>query len=571
MSMWVKPYLKKFRVRILLSILFGFLGVASGAMLLFVSGYLISKSALRPENIMIVYVPIVSVRAFSIGRAVFLYVEKLISHDITLRILEKMRSKLYRIIEPQALFLRSRFQTGDLLGVLADDIEHLQDLYLRTLFPSIVGLMLYVIMAITFGVFDLAFAVLVLLMFGILVFLVPFLSFVKMKKKYPTIKKVRHHMYGQLTDALFGITDWLASGRVHEWTATFMDHDNKLLKTERNMQRFRQLRDACLQVVIGIIIILLIIWTSVQTSTENIQPTLIAAFVLMIFTVTEALMPISDAVEHIPSYNESINRLNNLQAPYEITLNSQQTTQLDNKMVDIAIKNVHFKYPSSHKDVLNNITLHIPAGRKVAVLGKSGTGKSTLLKLLAGALRPTSGSILVNGEEMNSHYLSSVVSVLNQKPHLFSTTILNNIRLGKENATDEEIQDVIERAQLSHLIESLPDGVNTQMREMGQRFSGGERQRIAFARVLLQDTPIILIDEATIGLDPLTERSLIQMMLEATKEKTVIWITHHLAGVEWMDDVLFLRDGQIAMHGSHEELLKENEHYQKLYQMDKGL
>src|SRR5699024_2565935 len=136
----------------------GILGVGSGAMLLFVSGYLISKSALQPENIMIVYVPIVAVRAFSVGQASFLYVEKLISHDLVLKILEKMRTKLYRVIEPQALFLRSRYKTGDLLGVLSDDIEHLQDLYLRTILPGALSLVIYGIIIAVLGFFNLPFA-----------------------------------------------------------------------------------------------------------------------------------------------------------------------------------------------------------------------------------------------------------------------------------------------------------------------------------------------------------------------------------------------------------------------------
>src|SRR5690625_185143 len=177
MKEWLHPYLKLYKGKIALSLFFGILGVGSGAMLLFMSGYLISKSALRPENIMIVYVPIVAVRAFSIGRAVFLYVEKLASHDLVLRILAKMRVKLYKIVEPQALFLRSRYQTGDLLGVLSDDIEHLQDLYLRSIIPAVLGLTIYTIMIAVFGIFDITFSIMMALMLGVIVFLVPFISF----------------------------------------------------------------------------------------------------------------------------------------------------------------------------------------------------------------------------------------------------------------------------------------------------------------------------------------------------------------------------------------------------------
>src|SRR5690625_7819471 len=142
---WISTYIKQFKGKMSLTVLFGFLGIASGAMLLFISGYLISKSALRPENIMIIYVPIVSVRAFSIGQAVFPYLERLFSHNIVLTILAKYRRRLYDLLEPQALFLQSRYQTGDLLSVLSDDIERLQDFYIRTLFPSLMGIFIYTI------------------------------------------------------------------------------------------------------------------------------------------------------------------------------------------------------------------------------------------------------------------------------------------------------------------------------------------------------------------------------------------------------------------------------------------
>ena len=170
MSNWIKPYIQQNKGRMTVTIFLGLLGVSSGAMLLFISGYLISKSALRPENVMAVYVPIVATRAFSIGQAVFHYVERLVGHDVVLRILEKMRTKLYGIVEPQALFFRSRFQTGDMLGVLSEDIEHLQNLYLRTIFPSILALVVYSIFVLVIGTFDVVFALIAACMLAIIVF-----------------------------------------------------------------------------------------------------------------------------------------------------------------------------------------------------------------------------------------------------------------------------------------------------------------------------------------------------------------------------------------------------------------
>lgn len=574
MSNWVKPYIKQNKGRMTLTIFLGLLGVSSGAMLLFISGYLISKSALRPENVMAVYVPIVATRAFSIGQAVFHYIERLVGHDVVLRILEKMRTKLYRIVEPQALFFRSRFQTGDVLGVLSEDIEHLQNLYLRTIFPSILALVVYSIFILVIGTFDFMFALIAGCMLAIIVFLLPFVSLLLMKQHHVTLKQGRNRLYQQLTDAVFGLSDWQASGRKDEFIDKYVEQNAQLLKTEKKVKRWYHIRDSIIQLVVGIVVISMIIWTGNEAASEQIAPTVIAAFVLMTLSVTNALIPISDAIDRIPSYVESTHRLNHVESDSVF----QDEKELDRdkdyvalKHIDIELKNISYSYPDSNEFVLKDVSLQIKAGKKIAILGRSGTGKSTLLKLLTGAQSPLNGEVLLNGEQAHTKLLSKYISVLNQKPHLFDTTIGNNVRIGKPEANDEEIWNALEKAQLASHIASLPDGLRTKMHEMGKRFSGGERQRVAFARTLMQEAPIIVLDEPTVGLDPKTELSLIETMFSATEEKTVIWITHHLVGIEHVDEVIFFDRGQIVMQGSHEQLLKENEKYRKLYELDKGI
>ncbi|CAM3971388.1 thiol reductant ABC exporter subunit CydC [Bacillus cereus] len=574
MSNWIKPYIQQNKGRMTVTIFLGLLGVSSGAMLLFISGYLISKSALRPENVMAVYVPIVATRAFSIGQAVFHYVERLVGHDVVLRILEKMRTKLYGIVEPQALFFRSRFQTGDMLGVLSEDIEHLQNLYLRTIFPSILALVVYSIFVLVIGTFDVVFALIAACMLAIIVFLLPFISLLLMKKHHVTLKQGRNRLYQKLTDAVFGLSDWQASGRKDEFIDKYVDQNAQLLKTEKRMKRWNHIRDSIIQLVVGIVVISMIIWTGNEAASEQIAPTVIAAFVLMTLSVTNALIPLSDAIDRIPSYVESAHRLNQVEGNGVLQDEKELPRDKDYvapKHIDIELNHVSYRYPDSNEFVLKDVSLQIKAGKKIAILGRSGTGKSTLLKLLTGALSPLQGEVLLNSEHAHTNLLSKYISVLNQKPHLFDTTIGNNVRIGKPEATDEEIWNALEKAQLASHVASLPDRLQTKMHEMGKRFSGGERQRVAFARTLMQEAPIIVLDEPTIGLDPKTELSLIETMFSATEEKTVIWITHHLVGIEHVDEVIFLDRGQIVMQGSHEQLLKENEKYRKLYELDKGI
>lgn len=570
MRKWILPYIKANKGRMVLSLFIGILGVGSGAMLLFVSGYLISKSSLMPVNIMAVYVPIVSVRAFSIGRAVFTYLERLISHDLVLRILEKMRRRLYDILEPKALFLSSKHKTGDLLGLLSDDIEHLQDLYLRTVFPSILGLAIYSIIVLVFGTFNLTFGLMIAALLGVVVFLLPYLSYLGNKGNHQSQKENRAELYSKLTDGIFGMTDWKASGREGEFLAELEGQDEEMIQTERRIKRLRHFRGAITELMIGLSVIAVMIFASLAAEASLIQPTVIAAFVLMIFAVADALRPISEALEPITLYSDSLARLEGLETSELPSVFRRDFKNSLRGEATIEFNQVSYSYPGEDRRILDGLDLRIEPGEKVALLGRSGSGKSTLLKLLAGALEPEQGRVTIKGEEMHSGRLAQSVSILNQKPHLFATTIGNNIRIGRPGAEDEEIELAAELAQLSSLIRDLPQGFQTNMEEMGQRFSGGEGQRIAFARVLLQDTPILLVDEATIGLDPITEQGLINTIFTAAKDKTILWVTHHLAGVENMDRIIFLEDGRIKMDGSHQELLEENEHYRRLYQMDQG-
>lgn len=167
--------------------------------------------------------------------------------------------------------------------------------------------------------------------------------------------------------------------------------------------------------------------------------------------------------------------------------------------------------------------------------------------------------------------IPKIMSVLNQKAYLFNTSLMNNIRLGNPDATDEDVFHVAQMVQLDEMIKLLPKGHDTNMLETGDRFSGGERQRIALARILLQKTPMVILDEPTVGLDPVTEAKLLTTIFETLKGKTIIWVTHHLIGVEKMNRIVFLEQGKIIMEGNHLQLLQNEERYRRLYTLDRPL
>ncbi|MBW4084852.1 thiol reductant ABC exporter subunit CydC [Paenibacillus sp. S150] len=583
---WLAPYFNSYFWRFLLIIALGALTIFSASSLMYTSGFLISKASIPPENILMIYVPIVGVRTFGTSRAVIHYAERLVSHDTILRILSKMRIRLYNILEPQALFLSSRFRTGDILGMLADDIEYLQNVYLRTVFPSIIALLIYAAAIISLGAFDVAFALLMGLYMLVLVVVLPLISLLLTQSRQRLVKQERNRLYQKLTDAVLGMGDWVISGRQSQFVATYEADEKLVARTDGALRRWARLRMFIGQAVVGIAVVSVIYWAGGEYQSGAIAGTLIAAFVLVVFPVADVFLPVSEAVEKIPQYRNSLERLSGVEEAKDSVpgmgakAGNAETAALADAAVrtirethraHIQLKNAGYRYASGDEWSIQDLSLDIPQGRKIAIIGRSGAGKSTLLKLIQGVITPSAGSAVISGIDAAAYgeRIPRLIAVLNQSPHLFDTTVANNIRLGNPDAPDEDIKRAGELARLDTLISSLPEGYDTPVREAGQRFSGGERQRIALARILLQNTPVVVLDEPTVGLDPRTERELLATMFGAMKEKTLIWVTHHLAGAEQMDEVIFMENGLVEMRGTHAELLAREPRYRRLYELDR--
>lgn len=567
---WVMPYLRKYKLLLILVLVLGFLTLFSGSALMFTSGYLISKCATHPFNILLVYPAIVLTRAFGIARPVFRYTERLSAHNWVLRIVSNFRKKLYDSVESTAVAIRQKHQTGSLLTLLADDIEHIENLYLTTVFPIVTGILVYIFIIVGLGVINWPFALLMLLLIGILMFVMPLVSVLVNGANEFKQKQIQQGLYTKLTDSVLGLSDWLISGRQTDFMQQHLATSNEIFELRRQDKNFQWLRDLLSQIVIGLAAIATLIWAGITMTDSQNAANWIAAFVLCIFPLDQTFANIAQGVSEWPTYRESIKRVNGLPTVNNADVVDQLALQDSFNQLDI--KQVDFQYPDNRRLVLQQLNLTISAGEKIALLGPSGTGKSTLLKLILGDESPTAGSIKINGVDVNQLQTqrANLFGVLDQQPYLFDTSILNNIRLGNLAATDEQIQKVLADVELTALIASLPDGLETQVQEAGTRFSGGEQQRLALARILLQDAPVIILDEPTVALDPITEHHLLQTIFKVLKDKTVIWVTHHLVGINYVDQVRFIEHGQFDMSGTPQELYANSARFRRLYEMDKG-
>lgn len=571
---WVRPFIKKYFYSLCLSLFLGVMTFFCACALMFCSGYLISKSASLPLTILSVYVPIVLTRAFGIFRPVFNYAESLTSHNWVLKMTSKIRVKLYHLLEKEAVFLKGRYQTGEFLDILSEDINNIQNLYLRTIFPTIVATIIYFIVVCCLGYFSIPLALLVLLEFAFTLFVIPMYALLWKAAKREKEREYQNQLYNDLTDNVLGVNDWIISGRKLE----YLKHHEKIEKQRADVRKLMTKKSRNLnflnQMIFAIILLTVLFYTTKLFQNNLAMVNYIAAFVLTIFPLIDVFSPVTDAVEGFNIHKASLKRLNELDKDVSVSKETVNNKELMSEVLasatyEIKVENVSFDY--DNQPILQDINFEIYSKEKVALLGKSGVGKSTLISLIRGDLKPKSGQVLLNNQktEIFGDEITKYISIIQQDNYLFNTTILNNIRLGNEEATEEEVWDVLNQVGLKERIEKLPKGIYTQISEAGFGFSGGEQQRLGLARSLISHVPIIILDEPTVGLDPVTERQVLNLFFDKLQDKTVFWITHHLQGIKKADRILFLDKGHLVMNDTYSNLLIKNAHFQKLVAFEK--
>ncbi|MCT4405274.1 thiol reductant ABC exporter subunit CydC [Leuconostoc falkenbergense] len=559
---WIMPFLRQQKSGLFWSIFLNFMTTFAAGALMFVSGFLISRSAQHPENILIIYVPIVLTRAFGIARPVFRYAQRLVSHNWVLRIVSKTRRRLYESVASTAGSIRGRMQTGDILSLLADDLDRLQNLYLRTLFPLGAGIMLYIFVSIGFGVVNWRFMLWWFFILAIILIVIPLLS---LKWNYNGVRRqkaLQNQLYTEATDAILGLQDWVLSGRQADLVSRQGKVMSELADVKNKGMKFGWWRDFIIQMLVLLLTITTLIWAGNQFANDRDLVNYIAAFTLAIFPLVDSFVGVNQGVSEASVYEDSMTRLNQLP-----TVKKIESAPIP-KNTTVKFDKVTFAYDD--KTIIDHLDLTIPTGEKIALLGRSGAGKTTILKLLAGDINTNQGEVTIGGQPVSQLQpkMSELVAVLDQQAYLFDSTILNNVRMGNIHASDDAVAEVIKQAGLQPLIDALPEGYHTKMREAGARFSGGEQQRFALARILLQAAPVVVLDEPTVSLDPKTEHDVLTQIFSVLQDRTIIWVTHHLTGIENVDKVYFLEAGKFVLSGKPSLLRDESERFKQLLLMD---
>ncbi|MCY0924762.1 thiol reductant ABC exporter subunit CydD [Streptomyces sp. H27-H1] len=552
----VRGVAKAWQGRFRLGLFLGALAVGCSVGLMAVSGWLISRASEQPP-VLYLMVAVTATRAFGMGRAVFRYAERLVSHDAVLRMLADLRVSVFRRLEriaPAGLRTQRR---GDLLTRLVADADALQDYWLRWLLP--VGTALLVAtgsVAFTAWLLPGAGAVLAvgLLTAGIGV---PLISAVCARRTERRLAPARGELATRVADLLTGTAELTVAGALGGRKAAAKESDRTLTGIAARAAAVTGLGSGLSAFVSGLTVVCAAAVGANAVAGGRLSGVAMAVVVLTPLAAFEAVSGLPQAVQYRQRVRRSAERVYEvIDAPVPVT-EPERPEALPASPFPLRLAGLAVRHPGQEKDALSGLDLTLEAGRRIAVVGPSGAGKTTLAQVLLRFLDQHEGSYTLGGTDaraLDGDDVRRLVGLCAQDAHIFDSSVRENLRLARPGASEARLREALAAARLLEWAEGLPDGLDTLVGEHGERISGGQRQRLALARALLADFPVLVLDEPAEHLDLATADALTADLLAATEGRTTVLITHRLAGLEEVDEVLVLDSGAVVQRGAYAEL-----------------
>jgi ATP-binding cassette subfamily C protein CydCD len=555
-----------------LSVLLGALTIGSNVSLMGTSAWLISTAALHP-SIAALEVAIVGVRFFGISRAVFRYIERLVSHNVTFRLLARLRVWFYKKLEPLAPARLMEYRAGDLLARIVGDIETLENFYVRVVSPPLVALLTGVGVALFLASFYPLLATVLIGFFLGLGFLLPLSSLVLSRKPGEALVSLRADLNTRLVDGIQGLADILAYGRADDHASQIVHIGQEYGLAQKHMARISGFHSGLATLLTNLGLWLVVYLTIPQVTGGHIAGPMLASLALLTLASFEAVTPLPQAAQMWESVRAAAGRLFEIVDAKAIVEDRDRKEDKSGKkelLSTLELSHVSFSYPIQAIPAIQDVSFKLEADKSLAIVGPSGAGKSTLVNLLLRFWEYSSGDIRLGGESLHGLEQDEVrarCAVVSQSSYLFNTSVHENLRLACPSASQEEIESAAKQAQIHKFILKLPKGYDTFIGEQGTRLSGGERQRVAIARALLKNAPILILDEPTANLDPITEKQVLATLFSVMKGKTSLLITHRLVGLENVDEILVMEHGQILERGTQAELLERGGTFRRLWEL----
>ncbi|NLE51408.1 MAG: thiol reductant ABC exporter subunit CydC [Chloroflexi bacterium] len=553
-----------------LSMLLGFATIGSAIGLMSTAAWIIARAALHP-SIAVLQVAIVGVRFFGIARGVFRYLERVVSHQTTFRLLSRLRVWFYERVEPLAPARLEQYHSGDLLSRIGADIDTLENFYLRVLAPPAIAALVTLMMALFFGAIDLRLALAIVAYLALAGIGVPLLTRHMSRRAGQSLVATRGELNATLVDGVQGLPDLVAYGQEARQIETVRGLSARIRDEQAHMARIGGLDAALGALLTGLAVITVLALAIPLVSGGHLDGVLLAVLALATISSFEAVLPLPQAFQHLESNLAAAQRLFDLVDATPAVVDPPDPLPPPAR-ADLAAQDLRFCYAPDDPPALDGVSFTLPQGGTLAIVGASGAGKSTLVNLLLRFWDYGEGTITLGGQDLRCYRQDDVraqFAVVRQDTHLFSGTIRDNLRLAQPEAPEQDLIAAARRAQLDAFIQGLPQGYDTWIGEQGLALSGGERQRLAIARAVLKDAPILVLDEATANLDAVTERAVMDAIAQAMRGRTTLMITHRLVGLEAVDEILVLDAGRVVERGRHDDLLAREGVYRRLWDLQR--
>ncbi len=553
---------------LLLGGLIAFVTLLANVILMAVSGWFIAAMALAGVAgvSMNYFTPAAVIRACAITRTVGRYAERLVTHEATLRLLANLRVWFYQRLEPLAPAVLEGYRSGDLLSRLRADIDTLDHLYLRLLLPTLVALASSLVFVLFLFWFS---PILALIEAGLLGLAGVALPLILKRLAAPSgerINTLSSDLRAGLVSDLQGMGELRIDGADSRHAQRIGELSRQLAAAQTRMNQLDGTAQGAIGLCANLAMWLIALSAIPMVRSGELPPAQLAMLALFTLASFEAIAALPAAFQGLGETMMAARRIFALVDAQPAVAEPLAPEPLPQDLT-LRLKSVHFTYPATDTPALRGLDLTLPPGGKLALIGPSGSGKTTLLQLLLKFRSPDSGEISLGGVSYDSiagETLRGRIAVATQYNHLFNASIRDNLLLANPEAEQKAIETACRLAMIHDFIIAQPEAYETGVGELGLRLSGGQTRRLAVARALLKDAPILILDEPSEGLDPHTERQMMRNILQWAEGRSLLLVTHRVQGLETMDQILLLDDGGISERGSHAELLATSATYRQL-------
>ncbi|MFY8330227.1 ABC transporter ATP-binding protein [Vagococcus carniphilus] len=511
---------------------------------------------------------VLSILAFALCLSFLTYYSNIVMSRVSQHMIANLRDELYEHVLKQDFAYFENSKTGDLMTRLTGDVKALQDLISAQSLKLISNLFTFVFIYIFMLMQDVKLTLLITITFPLLYFLNTFFSkHIKQafKKVRASTSEINNHLQTSLTSILL-IKTFVNEEKEAE------DFHQLNIKTRDNFleaMKYQTVFSPTIELVnyMGMAIVLLYSGYGIIHGKQTVGE--LVAYLSYLKMLQNPIRSFTQMVSRFQQAVVSYQRILDIYEAEPLVVDCENPIVLSDLKENISFDKVSFHYPTYEKNILNELDFTLEKGKMLALVGVSGSGKTTITKLITRLYDVSSGEIRIDNENIQHFSLGSLrqnIGMVTQEIELVDGTILDNILYGSKEKTEEDIRQALKAAKLADFIDSLPKGLHTEIGERGIKLSGGQKQRVAIARIFLKNAPILILDEATAALDNESEKYIQESLNQLLNDRTSLVIAHRLSTIQKADDIIVLEDGKILERGTHKELLASSGRYKELYE-----